>query len=446
MTIDARAVGPLDRSRRRGRPGRWAPAAPWVPAALCALWVAGCGDNLSSPKVGPPIEPSEQLFVNAHYDDDMIFMQPELLHGVEAGSTTTLYVYSGDPIHGQGRQWHSFRAAKVAYSSATGSTDWDCGYLVVRGSPVHHCRLRDRSISLIALDLPDGGIEGTYDVSPLHLAQDDVTSVPILGARGGIATKETIVAELAALITAIDPVQIHALDLAGTHGREHVSHLFSSSFAFWGAARAGYQGAIRWHRAYSVDGEAITLDDADYQAVKPMLGYFWACYAGCAPCGTSCATLDPTHDVRLRRRYSATRSLVDTSGTLSLDDDPALCLSVAAGVVVIADCAGATQVQLDPSGHLRIPGDGGAAERCLASPPGAADPVVLEACDDTPEQYWAADSEHHVWNGRPPDAAPEMYYDHVRCLNAAPQPGAVLAAPICGSRLHPTWHFGSEAL
>ncbi len=36
--------------------------------------LAACGDN--TPPVGPPIEPADSMFVIAHFDDDMIFMEP----------------------------------------------------------------------------------------------------------------------------------------------------------------------------------------------------------------------------------------------------------------------------------------------------------------------------------------------------------------------------------
>jgi hypothetical protein len=105
--------------------------------------------------------------------------------------------------------------------------------------------------------------------------------------------------------------------------------------------------------------------------------------------------------------------------------------------VVLGDCAAATAVHLDARGHLVV-GSGG----CLASAPGNDQPVVVARCRDaSAEQYWVADSEGFVWNGRQPEAVPGMDYDHVRCLSAGATPDAPLGAPLCGDHLRPHWRF-----
>jgi hypothetical protein len=409
----------------RPRPARW---------ALWALAIAACGDNFPAPLDGPPLARARTLFVSAHFDDDLIFMQPELLAALEAGPVTTVYAISGDPVHGLERTDRNFGIARRSYASVVGSSDWDCGYMLVAGSPAHHCRLRDRPLSLIGLDIPDGGRFGEYDVGPVNLIEGGITEVPILGWARGTATRDTIIDSLAELITETAPDDIHALDLAANHGDDHPSHLFSSAFAFWGAARVGYTGRIHWHRGYNVQEEPITLEGADYEAAKAMLGVFDACYFSCGPCGTSCVI--ESHDTWLRRQYGSTRSSLDATGTLALEGDPGLCMSAAGQGLVLADCGGAAPARLDATGHLTI---GGA---CVTSAPDAAAPVVLAPCSNTPAQYWVADIEGHLWNGTPPEPAADMAFDHVRCLSAEMVPGATVTAPICGSRLSPVWQLG----
>jgi len=413
-----------------------------VLSAFTAVWITGCGDNIPDPEGGPPLVPARALVVNAHFDDDIILMAPALQDALAAGSVTALYVFSGDLRYGDGHARHAFGAAQVAWGAMVGSSAWDCGYLSVAGAPAHHCRLRDRPISLISLDIPDGGIDAEAAWSPLHVFEGDPPSIAIRGEIGGTATPETITATLAALIEATAPAQIDALDLAATHGRDHSSHMFASSYAFWGAARLGYPGPIRWHRGYNVDVEPRTLDGEDYAAAHEMLGYFDACYTGCGPCGTSCSNPDPQHECWMSRQYSFTRSPVAASGPLALQAAPALCVSASPAGITVADCATADAVELDAGGHLHLAGLDGV---CLASPLDPAGAVVLVPCATAPEQYWASDSEGHLWNGRRPGGAPGMDYDHVRCLNAEPQAGAAVTAPVCGSRLHPTWTLGSSA-
>ncbi|TMQ17169.1 MAG: RICIN domain-containing protein [Deltaproteobacteria bacterium] len=401
-----------------------------VAAALCA---ASCGDNLSGDV--PELEPVDTLFVVAHLDDDMIFMQPELRAAIDAGSMATVYVSSGDATHGRYRGAHTFKAARVAYGNVAGSTDWDCRYVVVNGSPLHHCQLHDRLVSMVGLDTVDGGVLGDYPYSPLHLMEATVPDLPIVGRMRGSATKDSIIDSLFRIITVTQPRQIHTLDLAATHGHDHSGHMFTASFVLWAAARARYDGAIRWHRGYNVENEPANLGGGDDQPARSMLGYFEACYYHCGRCGTSCPVLQGDHEVWLHRQYSSTRAPLEAQGGLALADAGG-CVSVAPDrSVMLGDCSTAATVHLDPRGYLMI------GDRCLASGPGNDDPVVLARCADSPEQYWVIDSDGFLWNGRPPQPAPDMDYDHVRCLAAGATAGAPLTAPICGAHRQPHWQF-----
>ncbi len=415
---------------------------------LLAASAAGCGDNLTEPPA--PIEPADTLVIVAHFDDDVLFVQPELYNALASGSLTTVYVSSGDQVNGAARAAHTFMAARMGYSSVTGSRDWNCGYIQLAGSPAYHCRLRDWPVSMIALDTADGGLYGDLRRSPLHMVEGLVPDIPILGRIEGHATVASIVASLSAIIDATRPAQIHALDLASTHDHDHSGHMLSSAFAFWAAAASRYAGPIRWHRGYNVQGTPVTLSDADYAMVKPMVGAFEACYSRCGPCGTSCQTFNKDHNDYLRSQYSSTRQVADTRGRLALDSGT--CLSVTpGGEVGLADCAAAATAELAADGHLTI------GDACLTSGAGNDDPVELAPCQDTPAQYWALDSDGLIWNGRPPEPVPCapvvdekachsqtpccMLFDHVRCLGPGATPGAPLAAPVCGSMLQPHWRF-----
>jgi hypothetical protein len=415
----------------------WRVRAPCLACLAAAAALLGCGDN--QPGEGPALAPAETLVIIAHLDDDLIFMQPEIHAAVASGSVTTVYVSSGDPVKGDDNAQRTFEAAMMAYAAVAGSSDWDCGYLFAAGSPVHHCRLRDRPVSMIGLDTADGAPDGHYVESPLHLVEGLVPSLSILGPIRGRATVDSITASLSEIITATAPAQIHTLDLAATHGADHSGHLFAATFALWGAARARYDGPVRWHRGYNVDNDAINLSDADYALVKPMLGYFEACYFGCGPCGTSCATLDPGHDTDLRRQYSSLRSPLDAQGALALEATGPCIAATGSGELVLGACSGAATLQLEADGHLVI------GDACLASPPSNGDPVVVETCQDVPSQYWVIDGDGIVWNGRPPVATANMELDHVRCLSAAAATGtpptSPITAPICGEHLHPRWRF-----
>jgi len=373
------------------------------------------------------------MFIVAHLDDDMIFMQPELATALASGSVTTVYVSSGDPVFGLARAEHTFEAAMTAYEHVTGSSDWDCGYLLVTEVPVHHCRLRDRPVSMIGLDVPDGGRYGERPDSLLHLVEHAVPSLPVLGALGGRVTADALITELAEIVAVTAPHELHTLDIAGNHGDDHAGHLITAGFALWAAARAGYAGMLVSHRGYNVANEVANLSDADYALVKPMLGYFEACYRRCAPCGTECAVLDSSHESWLRRQYASIASPVTEVAELGSDDAPGACLGIDGDASLgLTDCTNPAALHLDDDRHLR------AGELCAASASGIDDVVTLMPCANDPAQYWLLDDEGFVANGRPPLGEADMYFDHVRCLHAAP--GTPAGAPVCGSRLHPRWH------
>lgn len=376
---------------------------------LALVCLVACGDN--TPAIGPPLAQADTLFVGAHTDDDEIFMQPELVATLRSGgSSTTLFVTTGDPIYGDAHALSLFDSALVAYGAIAGSQAWECGYLTIADAPIHHCRLRDRPVSLIALDLPDGGIPGTGPASLLDLVDGSDADVPIIGAMGGRATTASIITELAAILTATAPLEIHALELAGTHGYDHSSHMFSSAFTWWAAATLGYPGPITWHRGYNVETEAVTLDGGDHAAPVEMLGYYEACADKCGRCGTSCAAVNPAHDVWLSRQYSTTR-VPTATGRLS------------DGTSCFGDCSTFT---LEASGHLSANG------QCLASTADGGTSFVPCAAD--PTQAWVLDSEGSLWNGAVPAPGGDMTFDHVRCLT-------VTGAPVCGAHLQAHWQF-----
>ena len=381
---------------------------------ICAF---GCGDAV--PVAGPPLAPAHTLVVAAHVDDDLIFMEPQLIAALEAGSLTTVYVTTGDPIKGDRHAQHQFHSTMVAYGLAAGSSNWDCGYIALAGVPAQHCRLADRQISMIGLDLPDGGIPGQRRESVLHLVDGTLPTLPIYGPIGGDATMETTIASLAEILAATQPAEIHALDLAATHGRDHSSHLIASSFLLWAAARVRYAGPWTWHRGYNVAADPVTFSGPDHDAAYHLVATFEACSDGCAPCGTACKTISVAHTNWLQRQYSYTR-VRETSGTLATG---AGCLT---DKLELGACA--TEFRLDAAGYLR------AGDRCVESV-GAG--TALVPCAAKPSQYWLLDSEGSLWNGAPPPASGDMSYDHVRCLAV----DRVATSPTCGEHEQAHWQF-----
>jgi hypothetical protein len=382
----------------------------WI--VICAC-VSACGDN--DVPVGAPRAHSDTLFLAAHEDDDMIFMQPELVGRLSHGeSTTTVYASTAGP---DGRGRFVFYSAMVAYGKLAGSDAWDCGQLPLGTITVEHCRLRDRPVSILDFGLADGGIPGDRTNSLLHLIDGTIDELP--ADTAGSVTRETVVDVFGELLAGTTPNSIETLELAASHGRDNSSHMFVASIGLWAAARAGFSGPITWHRGYNVELEQPTLDGDELSHARTMLGYYEACADRCGACGTSCPAVTPSHETWLTRQYALGRVL-EARGKLALGDR---CLDAS---LALGDCANASELVLGPTGTLRI------GDSCVTS--AESGQLSLAPCSDAPEQYWALDTEGSLWNGRPPQAASDMAYDHVRCLT---EQGAVT----CGANLQAHWTF-----
>lgn len=379
-------------------------------AALIACALAGCGDNIVP--IGPPLEHSATLFLGAHNDDDFIFMEPDLEASLANGSSTTIYATTAGP---DGPTLNLMEAAKVAYGSTVGSQHWECGAIAIGSITAQHCRLRDRPVSIVDLGLPDGGIPGDRAESLLHLI--DGSTAELDGYFGGSVDADSVITVFADIFAATTPDAVQTLELAGSHGRDHSSHMFVGSVGLWAAARVGYAGPITWNRGYNVDLEMPTLDGTELAGARKILGYYEACADHCGPCGSACSALDPSHEIWIARQYQTVR-VSEASGTLALDGS---CLDA---TLALGDCASAAHFDLSPTGTLRV------GDQCVTS--AANDAVALAPCTGGPEQFWVLDSDGALWNGRVPDHAANMKYDHTRCLAGA-------TAPTCGATVQAHW-------
>lgn len=397
----------------------------WLRSAVAAVYciaAASCGDNLLL-GIGPPLERADVLFAVAHLDDDLIFMQPDVLRALRSSSVTAMYVAAGDSKRGFDHTQHLFEGTKHGYADAAGAEDWECGIVALNHGSVQHCRALDRPLSLIKVDLPDGGIPGEAPVSLRGLVEGRVHAVPLLGQEGGAATASEVIELLAEIADQTSPKIVHAQELAGVHGYDHSSHMFTSAFLFWALARLKFSGELTWHRGYNVGDAPITLDALDYAAAARMLGFFEACWGRCGPCGTSCSTLDLTHDTLLQRQYAMTRTR-EAAGRLQFGDR---CLTEA---LTLGDCTTAPAFTLASTGEIQL------GDRCLTTDQGGS--IALADCTGQADQYWVLDPLGFLYSGLPPAPVADMSYDHVRCLDGTE---GLATTAICGSQHQPHWQI-----
>jgi hypothetical protein len=166
-----------------------------IAAALCVAFAA-CGDNDLGP--GVPLAPGRDLVLIAHQDDDLLFMQPDVIEAVRRGNgVTNVYVTAGNDNKGPGAANPRYQGLKEAYGAAAGDMNWDCGWIEVDGHVAQHCRLAAENVSLLFLAYPDGGEEGQFSGSLLQLWNGTITSSTTVADRTAVYDQAGLIATIA---------------------------------------------------------------------------------------------------------------------------------------------------------------------------------------------------------------------------------------------------------
>lgn len=351
--------------------------------AIVAL-LAACGDN-DLPEAAA-LAPARDLAIVAHQDDDLLFMQPDLLDAVRIGSGVTIvYVTAGNDDRDLDYAEKRYTGVMAAYAAATATPrgDWRCGWLELAGHAAEHCRLAAANLSLVFLGYPDGGKHGEFGSSLLALWQGRISGADTVADRTAHYDREGLIATLAAAITASHPRTIRTLEVAGTHGTDHSDHMLVGAMAVLARERAGGDAELLSYRGYDITAEPAD-DFAPITAIADdAFARYSACAEDCAACGEACPTFSPTYAAYLRRHYAVHVNRVATG--------------------VLAD----SEIRFD--GTAAVAGD-------------ATAPLVL-------------DEEGHVWVALPPATVTEL--DHLDCL--VPVDGVPTATLCGGDGSAPVW-------
>ena len=389
---------------------------------LALSGMAACGDNMLA--TGDPLGPAGDLVVVAHQDDDLLFMQPDVLEAVRTGGgVTSVYVTAGNGTKGADASDRRYEGLRSAYGAAAGSMSWHCGYIEIIGHVAEHCRLTDRPVSLVFLAFPDGGKQGEHTASLLHLWQGEIPGAETVAHRSAYYDRDGLIDTVAQIIRITQPARVRTLEIAATHGRDHSDHMLVGALTVLAMARASSMAELFSYRGYSVADEPANKTQGVYDESFAVLAHYEACVGDCAACGDACTTIDQAHVTWLQRRY-AIGFRPDAAGQLR---SGAGCLGADGA---LTSCETAPIWQLDAAGELR--GD----TTCVEVQPTGA--VSMGPCIGGREHRFFADDEGHLWSGMPPATQGIADYAHLWCL--VPTPSGVTAQP-CGADQAPRWEF-----
>jgi hypothetical protein len=389
---------------------------------LAIVAVCACGDNV--PPRGDALSSGDELVVVAHQDDDLYFMQPDLLEAIQGGrGITTVYVTAGDDQHGPGAADVRYEALRYAYGAAAGSNDWRCGYISLANHVAQHCRLSDRPVSLVFFAYPDGGVDGEFPQSLLKLWDGDIAAATTVAHETTSYTQDGLIDTLAEVVRKTHPRTIRTLEIGSTHGHDHTDHMIVGAACLLAVARAHSGADLISYRGYSVLTEAPNKLSPVLQASADMVGYYEACTAKCAACGSACKDIDPSHVAWFSRRYavgfrSSARGRLSTNGVCVGEN------------LTTAPCEASPPWRFD-GGALRLNG------KCLEAD--ASGRVRLAPCVPVISQRFFVDDEGHIWSALVPSPQVNMDYAHLTCLGLS---AAGIQTQLCGRDPGaPSWTF-----
>ncbi len=254
----------------------------------------------------------------AHQDDDILFMNPDILHDIQMGHCVrTVYVTAGDA--GQGRAYWLSReqGSEAAYTAMTGDKQpWvqrvvrlsNHQYITVANPRGNH------QISLIFMRLPDGGLTGqgfgsTHTESLLALNNGKVESLHSVDGQSSY-TAAQLVRSLSDLLVTYQPTSIHTQsDFHGTAFTDHTDHQAVGIFvsrAYANFEKQQYDGQItvpiKYYVGYPIRQLPPNLSNADH-AAKQAIFLQYALFDGSVCHSADQCDQTSTYSAYLQRQY-----------------------------------------------------------------------------------------------------------------------------------------------
>lgn len=356
------------------------------------------------------------LYMVAHEDDDLLFMNPDVRESIRAGHTVrTVYLTAGD-AGGTSAYWRDGREAGIreAYALMAGQPNaWTASTDMVSGKPTYRFTLNGSPrVSVVFLRLPDGGGGGGFAApsgdtdcnrpgfkSLQNLWQDatGAYTVPVLGTWGSCSgityTKSALSAVLASLVTSFAPTRMHIQDLSNLYGGDHSDHVHAAKFGFTAhhAYAAAHQLVV--HRDYNINEEQENLT-AQQKADKTLVFCTYAAHDW--NIGTCSTYGQGSVGSWLGSQYSSAEVTYAEGWLAGLADK---CLELPGGntangtALQIRNCADvAAQKWALSGGKIRLSGTNKCVDLRGADTTNGT-PVQIWDCVDVPNQKWTLTSD-----------------------------------------------------
>lgn len=316
------------------------------------------------------------MYVVAHPDDELLFMNPDLEADIVAGkAVTTVYVTSGDGQNGLTQataREASVRKAHAAMAGLANPTegDWSCAMANYGGKSPRRCVLTAQpSVRAIYLRILDGKVPDV--IAGTANTIDNSTTY----------TGDQLTAVLAAIQAELQPGKVGVLDASEVHGDDHSDHVASAQFAFDVARADGVARDVTMYRGYSMaepsfatgplpGKEAENLSTAQTTEKSRIVQVYQPGF-------------DKDFDLWVRRMYPL-NSLSGPPAPLHTAGGQCLQTGATSGSAVsVATCSGAAPQNWTVTRTGRVLDSTG---KCLGVVGGG---VVVETCDASADERWS---------------------------------------------------------
>lgn len=254
----------------------------------------------------------------AHQDDDLLFMNPDIMRDIQAGKCVrTIYLTAGDSGSGRYYTLNREQGSEAAYSTMLGRPEVWVQHIVKLSSKqfVTIASPKDNpKLSLIFMHLPDGNLVGQGFAATDHESLDHLNSSNLRQIHSvdnqSVYTSAQLIQALTTLLRTYQPSEVRSQSAyTDSVYPDHSDHRAAGSYAQ--AATAAYQQQLSgeqipelFYIGYPVHGFAENVMGQDLtDAIEAFLAY--AKYDG-SVCQTEkqCA-LTPTYNAYLRTQYQS---------------------------------------------------------------------------------------------------------------------------------------------
>jgi LmbE family N-acetylglucosaminyl deacetylase len=280
--------------------------------ALCALMA------LSSPAFTASAKsttcPQTTMSVVAHPDDDLLFINPDLMNDYDVGRClVTVYVTAGDagiPLsdyYVQSRE----DGIREAYATMAGLPDsWTEKSVPLGTRTLRSFTLNDTrtplGVRVIFMRLPDGAETPAYDYqSLLKLLRGQISTITAVDDTARYSERD-LIATLTELIDMYHPSTVRTADVASVRS-DHPDHETVARYTRNAALAATPNPELVSYRGYKVSGQPRNLSFVDHARKHDIMAHY-ARHEGCRP--AACPpppTYMPSYEHWVGRKYERTR-------------------------------------------------------------------------------------------------------------------------------------------